>query len=526
MSGFPICRIHFLFLFLLLIVSGCEPKNQPDKQEKFPVSFVQLSASKVTGDTVYSKEPITCCQSQDSVLEKPFFVEIDSYAIIPPPASPQTETKRMKKSGERAEEKDESGSPKMEFETIVEFGGAGVIPDVSVATHKDLVLMSYNTGLNLSKDGGQTFIALSPNAVFPKWKLKLDNGKEKEIRVCCDQVVIYVPAIDRFIWLMQFCTNAYDEIADNGCSLGGLNLYRVAAASPEEILASNGTAWTYWDFTGHTIGGQGVLDYPDLSVGIQYLYISATANSKGLVVMRMPLKQIQSGEMVDMGYTTADENHKTIGAHLCQNTQDAIFWAGHKTNTTMQIFSWRETDDFFTVQERAISPWPGGMNSTTPSGVNWLSGAGRGFPGNAVLGATRAKGEIWFAWTANAGGSFPNAHVQIVCFDDKDFSLKGQRQIWNKDFAFAYPALTTNSAGEVGISLGWGGNTTEAHHAAGIWGDFVLYYPRLSSQSLPRYGDYVSIRPYEPDSRFFSAGGYTTQAGGQQVLHYLKFGRP
>jgi hypothetical protein len=79
--------------------------------------------------------------------------------------------------------------------------------------------------------------------------------------------------------------------------------------------------------------------------------------------------------------------------------------------------------------------------------------------------------------------------------------------------------------------VGWGGRTTEAHHAAGFMGDFVVYYPMLSTSSVNRYGDYLSIRRFNSNGRWFDAAGYTTHnnpppGGGQfQDVHYILFGR-
>src|SRR5262249_14433505 len=101
-------------------------------------------------------------------------------------------------------------------------GGAGFVPAHSTAPHP--------TG------SGVTFTQLDPTTIFPA----------DAIGFCCDQIVQYVPSIDRFIWLLQ----------GNGM--------RVASASPQDIINSGGTAWTYWNLTAPVFGqpvGTG-LDYP------------------------------------------------------------------------------------------------------------------------------------------------------------------------------------------------------------------------------------------------------------------------
>ena len=83
-----------------------------------------------------------------------------------------------------------------------------------------------------------------------------------------------------------------------------------------------------------------------------------------------------------------------------------------------------------------------------------------------------------------------------------------QRQIWNNDYAFAYPSLSTNENNEVGISLAWGGKNNFGNHAVGILGDFIVWYPELSDTAISRWGDYVSVRRNAPNGRLWDASGY------------------
>src|SRR5439155_17156728 len=57
-----------------------------------------------------------------------------------------------------------------------------------------VVFMTANQFAAYSTDGGATFTQLDPTTIFPE-----DDGG-----FCCDQIVQYVPSIDRFIWLLQY----------------------------------------------------------------------------------------------------------------------------------------------------------------------------------------------------------------------------------------------------------------------------------------------------------------------------------
>ena len=104
-------------------------------------------------------------------------------------------------------------------------------------------------------------------------------------------------------------------------------------------------------------------------------------------------------------------------------------------------------------------------------------------------------------------------------------------QIWNANYAFAHPHLTTNANGEVGISCAWGGGGNYGSHVVGIIGDFVLWYGRASNMTSQnvRFGDYLHVRLAYPDTRFFSGFGYAVNkdsAGNEDDEYlYVEFGR-
>ena len=76
-------------------------------------------------------------------------------------------------------------------------------------------------------------------------------------------------------------------------------------------------------------------------------------------------------------------------------------------------------------------------------------------------------------------------------------SVVSEMQIWNPDYAFAYPALAVSSKDEVGVILGWGGASNHANCAMGIIGDFVVWFQNGSTRTVKRYGDYLTTRPAE-----------------------------
>ena len=421
----------------------------------------------------------------------------------------------------------------------------GFPPDMSGASGSDVVMMSGNTWAAYSTDSGATFTALDPTTIFPSSPTKDAAGNLLDNGLCCDQVIQYIPSIDRFVWLMQFCGSG--AATPGGNCLQGINRQRIAAASPAAIKSSNGTAWTYWDLTSAGLNlGSRAMDYPDLAVGDHSLYVSSdSVGSGGMVVVRIPLSQIQAGSGITFDFTNpSNPNGKgaAYGAHLSQNTGDTVFWAGHFDTSTLRVFSMKEGENRYSWRDIPHDSYPStDFTSLCPDNNDWLNFIGTVFGAAAVIGATRVGNEVWFAWTAARGGGFAHPHIQVLQIDTTTFTKTKQWQIWNPNHAFAYPSLATNTAGEVGICLAWGGgNKYYASFAVGILGDFVVWYSQASdatdatntaANSNGRWGDFVTCRQAHPNGSLYSGTGYaviknTAPATGTQFNpRYILFGR-
>jgi hypothetical protein len=417
------------------------------------------------------------------------------------------------------------------FKSNVSF--SGVPPDMSGADGKETVLATGNTFGAVSTDNGSTFTSVNPTNIWPSGPSKDSSGAFLDKGLCCDQVIQYVPKVDRWIWLMQFCG------AGSSC-LQGRNKIRIAAMSTSSVR-SGFPSWTYWDLTSATFGLDGTsnpnMDYPNLAVGDNFLYMSVdrvgptgAGKAGGLLVARIPLAEIAASATIHIDFTTPSDSGTAYGGHVTQDVGDTEYWAGHVSNSQLRVFSMKEGEGVYRWRDVDVSSWCNGdRSSTTPGGSNdWLA---FGFPGNAVIGSALRGSEIWFAWTAghklSNGNScgFDQSHVEIVVIDAGNYSKKAQMQVWNKTIAFAYADLASNTAGEIGMSLGYAGASTEMNHAVGFWGDFVVYSTTASTSSDNRFGDYVTIRR-SSDGRRFSAEGYGktgTPAGFDP--RYVLFGR-
>lgn len=441
--------------------------------------------------------------------------------------------------------------------------GAGFPPDPSAASSGGVVMVSHNnTTVKISIDGGNTFTTYNATTLYAD---NPDGG------LCCDQVIHYVPSINRFVWMIQTSRDA-----------NGASRERLAVASPEAIASNFYTAWSFWDLTSALFGfGNAFLDYPELAVGDTFLYMSVDRVGTGLFVARIPLTQLRDAVNADVQFTDPKNGLLAFGSHICQNVGDTAFWAGHTSTSQMRIFRWAENSSQYSWRDVNVNSWANqDYTSQAPDGQYWLP-APLGYTPQGgsvvagVIGATRKivssivppggtppPNEVWFAWTAarNTAGGRPHPYVEVVRFNDQNSDALGQFQVWNRDHAFAVPALNADpSSGDVAISLAWGGGGRYfANNAVGFLGDFLLYSTSASDVTLTgipgpgcgdasggatpnrctRYGDYFSVRRVGTSPCIFSTLGYATKLanpaastdclvfpGCGTVVNYVEFGR-
>lgn len=367
------------------------------------------------------------------------------------------------------------------------------VGEISVAENGETVMLTGNSFVSFSFDGGGTFTNVNPTTIFPQ-----DDGG-----FCCDQVVEYVPEFDLFVWLLQYG--------------GSPNRIRIAVQNTDGLRSSNGTAWTYWDFTSPMLGS-GTLDYNDMTFGQSNLYWT-TQNGDGRVVIRVPLQEMAARGTINFQFTAGTD---ALWSHVTHNATNAVYWAGHVSNSELRVFSMVDGEGFYSWRTVSINSWPNGTNTDlAPDGTDWME-----FESwkHYVFGNALAGDHVWFSWLASSGENFPHPHVQMVRITTSSFALVEQVQIWNSDFAFMDAYLATNSRGELGLDIAFGGPPFFPSNAVGVWGDFVVYYPRLSTRASTRWGDYNTSRRSGEEGDEWVAGGYVLEAGGA-VPHFIRFSR-
>ena len=401
--------------------------------------------------------------------------------------------------------------------------------ETNVASAGNVLLFTANYGDAFSGDRGRTFVGIDPFGFMAD----LPGGYASAF--CCDQVVQYVPQIDRFIWVLQ------QNPVNNA------NVYRIAYASPTNVQATNGKVWNKFDLTQAAANVTGSwFDYPEIAVGSTYLYLACNLvagpnGGKGLIA-RIPLASFQAsgsgGSPMGGEYVVVDRwNHRPVQSAF---QAEAIF-AGLKSDSELEMIGWDQRLRTVIVPIHTITE---DFESTTPNGNDWL-GSGVppqdcskppfiGIPPSCskysakVFGATEVDNNtIWVAWSAGRDSLlFAQPHIEGAVLDSVTLKLTRQFLIYSTDYAYAYPTLATSTSNEVGITFAIGGGSISPNWGIGFLTPDTFLWTIESGigKNLGAGGHYLGIRP-TPDSPCFAATGNVTVSSTEQDAYLVLFGR-
>jgi hypothetical protein len=392
---------------------------------------------------------------------------------------------------------------------------ASNVGEPSVSANEDVVFYTGNWYAALSVDRGRSFKFIDPNSMA-------QPRDPQGVTFCCDQVVNYMPAIDTFMWLMQY-----------GPSTGD-NIQRLAFAKTADVKAGS---WQVFDITTQMLGVPGFfMDFPDLAVGANFIYMTTNCfgpdgKTVGSAVARIPFSSLADGnptveKFVSMGL---------FAFRVAQNCAQTAYFAAHRDTSTLAVFSWPEDKAAPASQDVEIARWIGtnGYISRTPDGRRWLD---RADP--RITGATLAGNELWFAWGVDADSNHrPQPFVQMARINSADMSVIENVNLFDTDSAICYAGLATNANNEVGVSYMIGGAVFPSHVVGLLSGDRHSLVvgkgdrsPLPDSQGHFEWGDYLTARPVFPDRKLFAVTGYSllgNQDGGNldATPRYVVFGR-
>jgi hypothetical protein len=379
------------------------------------------------------------------------------------------------------------------------------INEPTAASSGNNIFVTGNWFASRSTTGGAHFTLVDPFTALPP----AAGG------FCCDQIVLYEPSRDIWIWILQYIQT------------GGSNVFRVAISRG----ASFGS-WYWWDFSPTALNPAWTnmwFDYPDAAVSANNLYITFNAfNTAGswlrAFVFKLPLDPLKNRTNLNYQWwsTTA---HGSL--RLTQGATGTMFFASHNGGTRLRVYNWPDTSNSIGWFEVTVGGYSAGPYSAPgPGPAEWLARADARITGGWVTG-NRAG----FMWTAAAGGTRPMPYVKVAVVDTALRRLIEEPDIWNSGFAYAYPAACPNAQGVVGVSLFLGGGNRNPTHVVGFrdGGVWRLAVSRASTNGPQggSWGDYVVCRRHHPQMSEWVASGYTLQGGTDRrnvEPQYVRFG--
>jgi hypothetical protein len=158
-----------------------------------------------------------------------------------------------------------------------------------------------------------------------------------------------------------------------------------------------------------------------------------------------------------------------------------------------------------------------------------------------ILAAWVGGGKIGFMWGSAQGGDFPWPNVRYARFNIAGLSLFDQGQIWNSDYAWAYPSAHPNARGDVGGTIAAGGGGTNIPYP-GVWAWIADDFNSDTIEPLEnafvavgnsgpisnRWGDYFTARRSVPYGDTWVGTGFVLnggQTGGFTQPRFVWFGR-
>jgi hypothetical protein len=392
--------------------------------------------------------------------------------------------------------------------------------ETSVSSYNNIVFYTGNTFAARSVDSGT------------KWDLINPASDMKDF--CCDQVTIFDPNHEIFVWYRQGASpnSEFNAKWDNRIRLG---------------ISHDAFNWTMYDFTAKTLNSQMErfqVDYPQISIGNDYLYITSnmiewTDYNKwqmNAIMLRISLNDLSNLRPAEYSFFYGP-NIFTFSP--VQGATDKMYWATNLNREVIRIYELDESEpvENTTWFDRPIPKW------SYLKGGNEICGDNSGISGardnnwcgkadSRITAGWLANNLIGFFWNADPGGitqtgkerfNFP--YINAATFDISDnMSYIGRPYIWSQNYAWLYPSVAVND-GEVSL-IAYFGNGQEVHPSLTLgisnnmsnnepWNMILIessnYSPKaekIRGNYEYNWGDYVTLRSQDENnvSKWYAAG--------------------
>jgi len=346
----------------------------------------------------------------------------------------------------------------------------------TVAIGHNVAWYTGNTSVGYSLDAGKTWTTVDPSTIHP------DPASNA---LCCDQQVIYAPAQNIFVWLLQYyCPSSVPPAppgaaATGSCSaVSGNDIIRFAVATPEDIrtqaaAGTVGKAWhIVWDLTPQQLGekANAWFDYSTLSVNDWYVNwtVDLLEGTNSAVAMRINLAGLAQYSF-QSNYIWS--NWHTVAAQEPPGTTESFF-AANETLDKIRVYDWLNNStvpQIHDIYRDRIPTINGAIKGS--DGNDWNARAGGGLLA-APMSAAWSHGQLVVAnqafrdqCAANCDPTktttaptirhiydHPGIWLQII--DTRKYGLFDDfSDIWSPTLNYSWPSLGVAKSGAIGISF-------------------------------------------------------------------------
>lgn len=294
-------------------------------------------------------------------------------------------------------------------------------------------------------------------------------------------------------------------------------------------------------------------DYPHIAVSEGHLYLTINADpTTGDNFAR--IYRFNKAQMRDCGtlsIQTFDQPAGTIGGRVWTpasggDSQSRMMWVQNESTTTMRVFNWNAADAAPTSVVRTVA-------ASVFSNPDCRGGTGNfdfierstafsiaGFRTRCAMasGVDQATPVLTCYNFSAPQANRPHAYLRGTTFRISDRVLIGQPDIFSNNACWGFPSMTSNSRGNIGMSLAFGGRTGGGGNA--VRGVVRLRTPSAATsifvsagaanRSDGRYGDYVTTQRYQGCNAWFGATAYSwdtapVDAADDVDARWVEFGR-
>ncbi len=294
-------------------------------------------------------------------------------------------------------------------------------------------------------------------------------------------------------------------------------------------------------------------DYPHIAVSNLHVYLTINADptTGGNFARIYRFNEQQMRDCVTTSTQTFDQDNSTIGARVWVpagggDSRPRMMWVQHESTTTMRVFNWNAADAAPTSVVRTVAASvfanPDCRGGTGNFDIIERSTATSitGFRTRCAMASGVDQTEpvlTCYNFSAPQAGR-PHAYQRGTTFRMSDSVLIAQNDLFSNDACWGYPSMSSNTRGNVGMSLAYGGRNGGGGNA--VRGVVLLRTPSGTESAFVsggaanspdgRYGDYVTTERYQGCSAWFGATAYSwdsspVDAADDVDARWVEFGR-